>query len=171
MNRTLWSVSICHRSYNGWMVSLLFSRISDWLRTQPLTQKLLSLSVPWLIRFTAWCAHVVMPVKISPLFLRSCARRKGTSNVGPPPTRLQPHQFLALHRTRTAGCTLPWGLWLFSLFFLQSCEKTKNKSSSFLLGKSPLIFFKMQHSLLKAQTRYFANTWNKRKIAFHALAF
>lgn len=177
----IWSVYWCYRLNHHWykqrwllnIIVFFLSRISDSLRTQPLTLKLLSPSVPWPIRFTAWCAHVVMPVKISPLFLRSCVRRKGSSNVGPPPARLQPHQFLALHRTRTAGCILPWGLWLFSLFlfFLQSCEKTKNKSSSFLLRKSPLIFFKTQHSLLKAKTSYFANTWNKRKIAFSALDF
>lgn len=58
------------------------SRILDSLRTQPPTQRLLSLSVPWHIRFTAWCVHVVMPVKISPPFFSSCVRRKGSSNVG-----------------------------------------------------------------------------------------
>lgn len=93
------------------------SRISDLLRTQPQTQRLLSLSVPWPIRFTAWCAHVVMPVKISPPFFSSCVRRKGNNNVGFHHTRPQRRQFLTLHRTRTAGCILPWGLWLFFLFF------------------------------------------------------
>lgn len=118
------------------------SRISDSLRTQPPTQRLLSLLVPWPIRFTAWCAHVVMPVKIFPPFFSSCVRRKGSSNVGlHPPVHSLASSWLCTGLSQQ-GALCPedcdYSAFFFSLS-LQRCEKTKNsKSSSFVWGKSSL---------------------------------
>jgi len=89
--------------FQNWIFSsVCFSFLMTWAshRTQPPTQRLLSLSAPWPIRSTVWCVHVVMPIRISPPFSSSCVRRRRASDVSLYPV----HSLvvcLALHRTNT----------------------------------------------------------------------
>lgn len=122
------------------------SRISDSLRTQPPTQRLLSLSVPWPIRFTAWCAHVVTPAKISPPFFNSCVRRKGSSNVGlHPPVHSLASSWLCTGLTQQGAfcpedCDYSLFLFFFSFFF-QVLKRTRTTRALLSLWESRYWYF------------------------------